>query len=302
MARGRDAEVNHIVDHGYGHLAYSLDPRRTAVTFHDAMLLKLKARELPINSYPWFTMLGHRLSLGAIARVSRVITPSESARRDLLRLTRCRPERVRVVPLGVSGHFRPPAAPCPDRAPGAAGRPARILHVGHCGPYKNIETILRTIPAIARRLGERVLFTKVGDPFTRPQRALIARLGIDGQVEHLGKVPLERLPQVYAGADLLLMPSFDEGFGLPALEAMACGTPVVVSDRGSLPEVVGDAGLLIPPDDIEALAGAVERVLTDRALTADLRGRGLERARAFTWERTARATLEVYREIHAEAG
>ncbi|MBI4169114.1 MAG: glycosyltransferase, partial [Acidobacteria bacterium] len=127
MARGRDAEVNHIVDHGYGHLAYSLDPRRTAVAFHDAMLLKLEARELPINSYPWFTILGHRLSLGAIARVARVITPSESARRDLLRLTRCRPERVRVVPLGVSGHFRPPAAPCPDRAPGAAGRPARIL-------------------------------------------------------------------------------------------------------------------------------------------------------------------------------
>jgi glycosyltransferase involved in cell wall biosynthesis len=98
------------------------------------------------------------------------------------------------------------------------------------------------------------------------------------------------------------MPSFDEGFGLPALEAMACGTPVVASDRGSLPEVVGDAGLLIPPDDIEALTGAVERVLTDRALAADLRRRGLERARVFTWERTARSTLEVYREIHAEAG
>ena len=300
QVRGQDADVNHIVDHGYGHLAFSLDPRRTVVTFHDAMLLKLQARELPTDAYPWFTMRGHSLSLAAIRRVARVIAASESSRADLLRLGGCPPERVRVVPHAVSGLFRPPVEPRADNGKVPSDRPVRILHVGHCGPYKNIEAILRSIPPVSRRLGHRVVFTKVGGPFTKDQRAMIARLGIQEQVQHLGMVPLADLPRAYVEADILLMPSLYEGFGLPALEAMACGTPVITSNQGSLPEVVGDAGLLVEPQDIEGIAAAVERVLTDAVLRAKLRRRGLERARIFTWERTARETLAVYEEIHEE--
>jgi glycosyltransferase involved in cell wall biosynthesis len=131
--------------------------------------------------------------------------------------------------------------------------------------------------------------------------ALISRLRIGDRVRHLGMLPAEELPRVYRAADLLLMPSFYEGFGLPVLEAMACGTPVVASDGGSLPEVVGDAGLLAAPTDIDGLVGAAVRVLTDPQLRDDLRRRGIDRARAFTWDRTAAATSAVYKSVYEEA-
>jgi glycosyltransferase involved in cell wall biosynthesis len=291
-----DADVNHIVDHGYGHLAFSLDARRTVVTFHDALLPRVAAGEHPSQGYVRSAVLGHRLSLCAIARVARVITDSESSRADLLRFTDYPPERVRVVPLGVAPLFHP-LAPA-DRPPNDA---VRLLHVGHCWPYKNVETLLRLVPALRRRLDQRVVLVKAGGEFTPAQHRLIARLGIAADIEHRPRVPLADLPAVYAGADVLVQPSLYEGFGLTVLEAMACGTPVVAATAGALPEVVGEAGLLVPPTDLSALADAVVRVLTDPALRAQLRERGLVRAQRFTWERTARATYAVYREVYDES-
>jgi glycosyltransferase involved in cell wall biosynthesis len=295
---GKDAEVNHIVDHGYGHLAFSLNYRRTVVSFHDALLLKLAARELENGPMPTTTILGHRLSLRAIRKVARVITDSASGRRDFLRFVDYDPERVTTIPLGISDIFKPSND---SEAEGALPRPLRILHVGHCEFYKNVEGILSALPAIGAQLDFPVVFVKVGEPFTVAQQALIERLGISSQVKHLGKVPLHDLPAVYSSADVLLMPSWHEGFGLPVLEAMACGTPVVAADRGSLPEVVGDAGLLVDPMDQNGLAATVVRLLGDSQLRDDLRRRGLERARCFTWERTAQQTLAVYQAVHQEA-
>jgi glycosyltransferase involved in cell wall biosynthesis len=146
------------------------------------------------------------------------------------------------------------------------------------------------------------VFVKAGGAFTRDQLDLIGSLGVGAQIEHLGHIPDDRLPDVYAGADLLLMPSLHEGFGLPVLEAMACGIPVVASPRGSLPEVVGDAGLLVEPDDSAGMAEAVSRLLLDASLREQMVQRGLAWAAEFTWERTARSTLEVYRAVHGEAG
>ena len=108
---------------------------------------------------------------------------------------------------------------------------------------------------------------------------------------------LDLLIQIYNGAGLLIIPSFYEGFGLPALEAMACGTPVVVSDRGSLPEIVGEAGMLIDPENPEALAAAMDRGLYDERLRADLVEKGRNRVASFSWQETARQTLQVYRQV-----
>jgi glycosyltransferase involved in cell wall biosynthesis len=290
------SQVNHIPDHGYGHLAFGLDPRRTVVTFHDAMLLKLEARELASDRLPWATIAGHRFSLRAIRRVARVITDSASAREDFLRFQNYPPERVIAIPLAVSPSFHPQA----DRDDDLPGNPS-ILHVGHSGFYKNIEAILSALPLMQRRLERPVLFRKVGGRFTLAQEELIQRLGLVGSVESLGTLPDDELVRVYGAADVLVMPSLHEGFGLPALEAMASGTPVVASNRGSLPEVVGDAGLLVDPEDIDAIADAVVRLITDSRLRADMTTRGIERARQFTWERTARATLDVYRAVAGEA-
>jgi glycosyltransferase involved in cell wall biosynthesis len=114
----------------------------------------------------------------------------------------------------------------------------------------------------------------------------------------LGKVADDRLPDVYRCADVLLFPSWYEGFGLPVIEAMASGVPVVASDRGSLPEVVGDAGVLVDPEDHETMAKSVATIFDDAGFRAKLREAGLERARLFTWEKTAKRTLEVYRKVY----
>ena len=130
-----------------------------------------------------------------------------------------------------------------------------------------------------------------------PVEDLVQVLGIGEKVLLTGPLTDIDLPALYSGADLFVFPSLCEGFGLPPLEAMACGTPVVCSDATSLPEVVGDAALTVDPYNVEALAEAMCRVLGERDLASALRARGLERAQQFTWRRTARETLGVYRQV-----
>ncbi len=296
-AAAEAADVHHVIEHGYGHLALRLPARRTVVTFHDAMLMKLQARELPTPYYPRSSFLAHRFSIAGMERAAHVVAVSNQSRADLLRFTDCDPARVSVIHEGVSPSFRP----SPRTDAGEARGTVRILHVGHCGFYKNIETILRVIAALRRRSECSVEFVKAGGAFTLDQRALIARLDIDDRVRWLGNVPAPDLPGVYGSADVLLMPSLYEGFGLPALEAMACGTPVVASNAGALPEILGDAGLLAHPLDVDGLAAQVTRVLTEPGLRAEMRHRGITRAANFAWERTAQATLEVYRRVQEEA-
>ncbi|MGC9082856.1 MAG: glycosyltransferase family 4 protein, partial [Anaerolineae bacterium] len=125
----------------------------------------------------------------------------------------------------------------------------------------------------------------------------LRELGLEDRVRFTGYVPDEDLPALYSAADLFAFPSLYEGFGLPVLEAMACGVPVVCSNTSSLPEVVGEAGIMVEPHNVHALARAMGRVLTDEALRASLRARGLERAQRFTWEEAAKRTVEVYRQV-----
>jgi len=126
---------------------------------------------------------------------------------------------------------------------------------------------------------------------------LVDELKLTDDVLFLGRVTVEDLLHLYNAAQLLVQPSFYEGFGLPPLEAMACGTPVVVSNVSSLPEVVGDAGLLVDPEDVSELTVAIWRVLTDEALRAELIAKGLKRAQCFSWEKTARQTLALYQRV-----
>lgn len=292
MAGRVRADVVHIVDHGYAHLALTIAARPVVVTYHDAVIMRIAAGELPESGSWRLTLAAHQLSLAGLGRAARVIVPSNATRRDLLRFTRCDPQRVRVILEGVAERFAPAVS-------ASTRTDLRVLHVGHCAAYKNIETILRALPQIRRRTGRSVTFVKVGGPFTPQQERLIRDLDIASAVHHLGVVPPDELPLQYAEADVLLMPSLHEGFGLPILEAMASGIPVVAGARGALPEVVGDAGLLVDPTDVDAVAAATARVLCDASLREDLRRRGLGRSRAFTWDRTASRTLAVYEEALA---
>lgn len=289
FSKTAQGDVNHVADHGYGHLLYSLPPERTVVTFHDATVVRA-------NGVRWSTRVSLQYSLGAIRRAACIVTGSEASRRDLLEIVDVRPDRVRVVPLGVDPIF----TPAPDRDAvrarhGLAG--VWLLHVGHTHPYMNLPVVFQVLKRLVGEHGIDARLLKVGTPFAPGQIALLHELGIADRVRHAGSVDLNTLAQVYAASDLLLYPALHVGFGLPVVEAMASGTPVVCSDRGALSEVAGDAALAGAADDEVELARLAARVLGDPATHRRLRCAGLARARRYNWNRTATEMLAVYRDL-----
>jgi glycosyltransferase involved in cell wall biosynthesis len=240
--------------------------------------------------------VGVALDAEAARHAAGVIAPSRSTARALVAQLGVAAQDVAVVPLGVDpARFRPDAGPRPLAAP-------YVLFVGSEHPRKELPTLLR---AFARLRGRRgvpagLRLAKVGDagdpeaPFAVAARRTVRELGLEDDVVFAGRVPDDELPRWYAHAECLAFASRAEGFGLPAVEAMACGCPVVGSTEAALPEVVGDAGLLVPAGDADALARAIGEVLGDPVTRLGLVVAGRERARELTWERTARETLAVY--------
>ena len=234
------------------------------------------------------------LDRDGIRRAAGIIAVSEATRRDVVDHLGVAPERVAVVHNGVDhATFRPLCRRLLD-AP-------YVLFVGSEHPRKNLGGVLRALRRLAsdRRHAD-LRLVKVGDPgggeapFRRRTLAALAELGLDRRVVFTGRVPDEELAAWYAGALCLVLPSHHEGFGLPALEAMACGCPVVVSDRGALAEVVGDAGLLVDPASDAELTEALDALLAGGPRD-ELVARGLCRARRFSWGRAAAETLAAYR-------
>ncbi|MDQ4078327.1 MAG: glycosyltransferase family 4 protein, partial [Chloroflexota bacterium] len=169
------------------------------------------------------------------------------------------------------------------------------LFVGTIEPRKNLVSLLKAFRITRERHPnlKLVLAGKKGWLYEEVFQTL-HKLGLESEVIRLGFVPDEDLPALYSAARYFVYPSLYEGFGLPVLEALACGTPVICSDRSSLPEVAGDAAILVAPDEIGALVQAMERVLIDSTLRQAMRERGIEQARRFSWERAAKETLALY--------
>ena len=273
-----------------------------AFPFADGRPLVVTVHDILFRTYPHtYTSRGvafHERALRRLGNVAAVLCPSEAAAAAVRALPRC-PAIVRVTPLGCD--LRPAPADEVERTLRALGisRPY-VLWMGTREPRKNLGGAIHGFAAAAR-LGidpdtSLVLAgpTGWGDD---PAQALIDRLGLAGRVSLPGFVAESSKAALLTGASAFLFPSLGEGFGLPALEAMACGVPVVASDRPSLPEVVGDAGLLVDPDDHDALGAQLARVLTEPGLGEELGRRGSSRAASFTWERTAAETAAVYREV-----
>ncbi len=230
-------------------------------------------------------------------RARRVIAISNSTKHDITRLLNVPEGKVDVVPCGVDDDFRPiEDKGLLDGFRSKRGLPRQmILFVGTIEPRKNLTTLLRSYALLRQRIQAPPLV--IGGPkgwhheevFTQAQE-----LSLQEQVLFPGYIPREELPLWYNAADLFIYPSLYEGFGLPPLEAMACGTPVVTSNTSSLPEVVNDAGILVNPDGVEEMAGAMQRLLSDAELRAEMTTRGLSRARTFSWRRAATETVQVY--------
>lgn len=236
----------------------------------------------------WYGFLQPRL----LENATGIITVSEFSRRRLVARVPEAADRIRVVPLAVGDEFAPAAPSDVEAVRRRLALGARyVLVLGSLQPRKNLARTLEAWGGVRERLPDATLAVAGGrfdELFGGPGLSRVPP-----GVRLLGYVDEADLPALYTGAEVLLFASLYEGFGLPALEAMASGTPVVAADATSLPEVVGDAALLVDPEDARAIGVAVTSVLEDEALRRRLRTAGLERARGFSWDRTAAATREV---------
>ena len=277
--------------HGVLNVAPIVCPVPSLITIHDLAFIRFPATFRAYNR----TYLDMATRLSA-RHAARILVVSEHTRREVVGLLGVPAERVVVTPNAARAHFRPPAA-----ADLAAFRlrkqlPERfVLYVGTLEPRKNLTTLLDAYVEVARRYPQVPLLIGGGKGWLYDsvfQR--LEQLGLRDRVHFIGYLDEDELPLWYAAAALFVFPSIYEGFGMPPLEAMACGTPVVTSNSSSLPEVVGDAGLMASPHDPAAFADAMVRLLSDPDLAQELRMRGLERARHFAWQTSAERTLAAY--------
>lgn len=261
--------------------------------------------DLSVLRVPQWHPLGRRIALSAsrirwsLKHATMILAISEFTKREVMELFEIDPSKIVVTPLGVES-TRWAAGPAPlsreELLRRGMNRPF-ILCVATLEPRKNLAGLIRAYASVKRRLRlphRLVLIGGRGWCWEHIVRTVSA-LGLDEDVWFADYVPRPEVPRWMASADLFVYPSFYEGFGLPPLEAMACGAPTIVSNTSALPEVVGEAALLVDPYDVESIAEAMGRALTDEALRRTLSQRGRARARRFSWERTARATLDAYR-------
>jgi glycosyltransferase involved in cell wall biosynthesis len=282
----------HLLNHRYdllhvpGHKLPALSPCPRLATIHDLAFLKFPETFQPLHRQRlvWFTQ-------NAVRRSDRLIAISESTKRDLCELLRAAPEKITVIPHGVDRHlFHPGVAP--------AARPhPYLLSVGTLQPRKNYELLIRAFNELCRRHRDPVELLIAGQRgwLCEPIEHAAAQSPFAHRIHLLGYVPDPQLAALYRGAHLVAQPSLYEGFGIPLVEAMACGAPVVAANASAFPEVVGPAGILLDPRDQDAWTTTFLSLLESPAQRAELSRQALARSAHFTWERTARETLAVYR-------
>ena len=276
-----------------------LTPCRSVVTIHDCIHLR----------FPQY--LPHRLGYAyarsalwiAAHRSARVLTVSEASKRDILRYFSIPPSKIQVIYNAIDERFG--ETPSEEDVFRVRERyqlhDPYVLYAGNIKPHKNLERLIEAFHLLRRDSLEHVKLLIIGDEISKyaTLRRAVHRFKLHQHVRFFGFVPDRTLAVLYRLAGVFVFPSLYEGFGLPPLEAMASGAPVVTSNVSSLPEVVGDAAMMIDPHEPAEIAQAMRRVLTEPALAQDLRRRGLARVKEFSWERSVRRIREVYDEVLA---
>ncbi len=275
-------------------------PCPSVVTIHDLIPLRFP-QSLP---RPHQARLFRLLIRLCTRRATHVIIDSHATLVDLIHDSLALEAQATAIPLGVAAHFAPqsPQDVVAYRARVGLARPY-ALYLGINKPHKNLATLLRAWAALPATLREKYTLALAGqqDPRYAEGPTLAEALGIAQSVRFMGDIPESDLPLLYSGAACFVFPSLYEGFGLPILEAMACGAPVACSNVSSMPEVASEAALLFDPVDPGDIANALAQLLTDETLRQRLSAAGRVRASMFTWERTAADTLQVYRRLLAQA-
>jgi glycosyltransferase involved in cell wall biosynthesis len=266
---------------------------RSLLTVHDLSFVRV-----PEAASPRLKAYLDRVVPRSVHRADHVLADSQATKDDLVALYGVPPHKITVLLSGVDSRFKPiddPKALANVRQKYALPERPYILSVGTVQPRKNYGRLIEALARL-RAAGRSIDLVIVGGRgwLEDPIYATIQQAGVNDYVHFTGFADDEDLPALYSAAACVAIPSLYEGFGLPVLEAMACGTPVVTSNLSSLPEVAGDAALTIAPTDLDALTSALERLLDDESLRTTLSARGLERVKSFTWERAARQLLEIY--------
>ena len=261
---------------------------RRVVTIHDLIPLMFRDHA-PRSRKERLFPIYKRLMLEIGARADVIVTVSESTKKDIIRELKVSPDNIAVTPEGVGPEY------CPPATRHLTLDTPHILYVGRRDPYKNLPLLIEAFAMVAKQLPSARLRI-IGPADDRyPEAPTMAKsMGLNDRINWIGYVTPSQLIEEYRSASVFVLPSRYEGFGLTVLEAMACGTPVVCSNVSSLPEVVGDAALLVASGDRAALAEAITRILTDASLASSLRAKSITQAAKFTWKRTAELTLRAY--------
>jgi len=264
-------------------------PCPAVITIHDLFFIGYPGRRRPVYDAV-MTAAARLYARGAAA----IIADSGHSRDAIVARLGIPAERIAVIPVGLGSEFRPTTPTPTQRERYNLGR-AYVLYVGNFLPHKNLPRLLRAWAALPEplRRGHRLVLAGAATAGRDELATQASALGLGQELVFAGRVEDRDLPALYGGASLLVLPSLEEGFGLPALEGMACGAPIVATRRGAVPEVVGDAGVLVDPEDERALAGALHRVLAGDLDRATLRRASLARAADFTAERTAGRVIDL---------
>jgi len=275
-------------------------PWPTVVTVHDVIQFVLPEYAWRKISRVYFSIVSR-----SAQRADAIITVSECSKGDIVKLLRVPPERIHVIGNAVDSSLYPVRDPW--LLAGVRERygiaPRFILYFGGFDLRKNVPRLIQAyarLPEALRREYQLVIagrYQNLGHPLFPDPRQTVESLGLEARVIFTGQVREQDKAPLFSAATVFAFPSLYEGFGIPVLEAMACGTPVLTSNRSALPEVAGDAGLLVDPYDTEAICGGLAELLESQSVREDLARRGLERARRFTWDHVAEQTVRVYRQV-----
>jgi glycosyltransferase involved in cell wall biosynthesis len=299
-------DLYHVIDHSYAQLVHRLPADRTIVTCHDLDTFRSVLDPSAERRSPLFRAMTRHI-LEGLRKAGHIACDSHATRDALVAKARIPEERTTVVPNGPHPSCSPRAEPSADldaqRLLGPRGRVTDLLHVGSTIQRKRIDVLLHVVAAL-RRTHPQARLVRVGGPFTAAQQALIRELGLNDAIVVLPMLDRATLAAVYRRSAMLLMPSEREGFGLPVLEALACGTPVVASDVDALREVGGFAVTYCPLEDLDAWSRTVARLLDERASNPAQwtlrRDSGIRRAAAFSWSRYASDLVSIYSRIAGE--
>ncbi len=293
-----EADIYHIIDHTDAHVTYGLRKmgKPVVVTCHDLVqfiypeILKNEAK------FPAFSMAVWQYCVKGINATDRTIAISNNTAKDIERWLNVEPNKISVVPNGVGSECRQLSE---ETVAGWRQKYTEsdaeicLLHVGTNHHRKNVETVFKVIEALVK-LNIPVRLWKVGEDFYPEQKQYIQENNLTKYITLVNCPSREDVIKFYNAANILIAPSLYEGFGLTVLEAMACGTPVITANVSSIPEVAGNAAVLVEPMDVEGITQAVLRIDGDVAFRQDLIDKGFARVREFTWRRTAEQTAEVY--------